>query len=365
MTAKRSKPAGKSARKPAKSAGGGTLSAKLTRLGLKSRFDLVLHLPLRYEDETRITPMGELIDGVFAQVEGEIADATIQYRPRRTMIVRVTDPSGTLVLRFLNFYGSLVRHMTVGKRFRICGEPRTGFFGAEMIHPRYREVAADTALPQSLTPVYPTTAGLGQGPLRKVIVNAINSAKTEGQLIDTAPADASTRLKLVPFAEAIHALHFPAPGAGAAALDRQTHPGWQRMKFDELLAQQLSLQSAYRARRRESAPVLAVTAKVTAKVTPMVAANVAPDAIAPRGAPEAILGQTVPQDPLQQRLLAALPFQLTGAQQRTLDEVLRDLAAPHPMRRLLQGDVGSGKTIVAALAACCANISVGAMKAAW
>lgn len=167
-----SKPAAKSARKAAKSAGAGGLAAKLARLGLKSRFDLVLHLPLRYEDETRITPVGELIDGVFAQVEGEIADATIQYRPRRTMIVRVADASGTLVLRFLNFYGSLVRHMTVGKRFRLCGEPRTGFFGAEMIHPRYREVDAGAALPQSLTPVYPTTAGLGQGSLRKEIGRA-------------------------------------------------------------------------------------------------------------------------------------------------------------------------------------------------
>ena len=333
------KPAAKSARKPAKPAGGGTLAAKLARLGLKSRFDLVLHLPLRYEDETRITPMGELIDGVFAQVEGEIADATIQYRPRRTMIVRVTDASGTLVLRFLNFYGSLVRHMTVGKRFRICGEPRTGFFGAEMIHPRYREVEAGAPLPQSLTPVYPTTAGLGQGPLRKVIVNAINSARTEGQLIDTAPVEASTRLQLVPFAEAIHALHFPAPGAAAAALDRQAHPGWQRMKFDELLAQQLSLQSAYRARRQEHAPVL-VRQPASAK------------ADATRTAPGADFGAYVPVEPLQERLLAVLPFSLTAAQQRTLGQLEADLAAPHPMRRLLQGDVGSGKTIVAALAAC-------------
>ena len=339
MTAKHSKPAARSARKPAKPAGGGSLAAKLARLGLKSRFDLVLHLPLRYEDETRITPIGELSDGVFAQVEGEIADATIQYRPRRTMIARVTDASGTLVLRFLNFYGSLVRQMTVGKRFRICGEPRTGFFGAEMIHPRYREVEAGAALPQSLTPVYPTTAGLGQGPLRKVIVNAINSARAEGQLVDTAPAEASARLQLVPFAEAIAALHFPAPGAGAAALDRHTHPGWQRMKFDELLAQQLSLQSAYRARRRESAPVL-----VPGEKTPRGAAL--------KGATGASPGDPMPVEALQERLLAVLPFQLTAAQQRTLDEVLRDLAAPHPMRRLLQGDVGSGKTIVAALAAC-------------
>ncbi len=339
LTAKRSKPVAKSARKPAKSAGAGGLAAKLARLGLKSRFDLVLHLPLRYEDETRITPNGELVDGVFAQVEGIVAEANIQYRPRRTLIVRVNDASGTLVLRFLNFYGSLVRQMTVGKRFRICGEPRTGFFGAEMIHPRYREVEEGTALPQALTPVYPTTAGLGQGPLRKVIVNAINSAKTEGQLVDTAPAEASARLELMPIADAVDALHFPAPGAGAATLDRQTHPAWQRMKFDELLAQQLSLQSAYRARRLENAPVL-------------VRRPLPETAVDTRAAPGANPEQVMSVDPLQERLLAILPFALTTAQRRTLGEVERDLAAPHPMRRLLQGDVGSGKTIVAALAAC-------------
>ena len=342
MTGKKTAPAAKGARKSAKSAKsargpakGGTLAAKLARLGLKSRFDLVLHLPLRYEDETRITPIAELVDGAFAQVEAEITEATIQYRPRRTMIVRVADASGVLVLRFLNFYGSLTRQMVAGKRLRICGDARTGFFGAEMIHPRYREVEAGTALPLSLTPVYPTTAGLGQTPLRKLIINALNSAKAEGQLTDTAPADAAARLQLVPFAGAIEALHFPAPGAAAATLDRQAHPAWQRMKFDELLAQQLSLQSAYRARRLENAPVFKM-------------ALGAPR----RGAPEAGLGPGMPGEPLQQRLLAALPFGLTGAQQRTLGEIVRDLEAPHPMRRLLQGDVGSGKTIVAALAAC-------------
>ena len=322
----------------------------------------MLHLPLRYEDETRITPVGELLDGVFAQVEGHIADATIQYRPRRTLIVRLVDDSGALVLRFLNFYGSQVKQLGEGIRLRVCGEPRTGFFGAEMIHPRYREVEPGAPLPQSLTPVYPATAGLGQATLRRVVVNAIENARRDGQLVDTTPPAVSARLHLMPIADAIHALHFPAPGAGAAALDRSAHPAWQRMKFDELLAQQLSLQSAYRARRLEGAPRLVALrgAASQAATSQTGASRSAPEiktADATRAAPGAILDESIAVEPLPERLLAQLlieklPFALTAAQHRALDEILRDLEAPHPMRRLLQGDVGSGKTIVAALAAC-------------
>ena len=281
---------------------------------------MILHLPLRYEDETRITPMDAVPDGAFAQVEGEVVEADIQYRPRRTLIVRLRDATGVIVLRFLNFYGSQVKQLTQAKRLRVSGDARSGFFGAEMIHPRYREVEEGAPLPLSLTPVYPATAGLGQTTLRKVVVNAIESARRDGALTDTSPPEVSQELQLLPFAEAIDALHFPAPGAGAATLDRDAHPAWRRMKFDELLAQQLSLQRAYRARRLE-------------------------------GAPRLVLRAGHGEEPLQERLLAALPFALTGAQRRAHEEILRDLEAPHPMRRLLQGDVGSGKTIVAALAA--------------
>ncbi len=326
-TRKTTRPAPKSASKAATKrkatpgpSGVSSLKSRLAKLGLVSRFDLILHLPLRYEDETHITPMGDLPDGAFAQVEGEVVEANIQYRPRRTLIVRMRDATGVLVLRFLNFYGSQVKQLTEGKRLRVSGEARGGFFGAEMIHPRYREVEEGAPLPLSLTPVYPATAGLGQTTLRKVVVNAIESARRDDAMIDTAPPEASGGLKLVSFAEAIDALHFPAPGAGAAALDRAAHPAWQRLKFDELLAQQLSLQRAYRARRLE-------------------------------GAPRLVLHGISAEEPLQERLLSALPFALTKAQQRTRDEILHDLEAPHPMRRLLQGDVGSGKTIVAALAA--------------
>jgi len=295
-----------------------SIGAKLAKLGIFSRADLILHLPLRYEDETRITPVAELVDGVFAQVEGEILATEIHYRPKRTLVCQLRDDSGVLHLRFLNFYGSQVKQLQEGRRLRASGEPRTGFFGAEMIHPRYREVQEGDPLPQSLTPVYPATAGVGQGTLRKLTVSAIEAARKQGQLVDTTPAAATVRLALIPFAAALDALHFPVPGASLAALADRSAPAWRRMKFDELLAQQLSLQRAYRARREHGAPVIAAAT----------------------------------DDGLLARFTRALPFTLTRAQQRVAQEIANDLQSPHPMRRLLQGDVGSGKTIVAALAAC-------------
>ena len=301
--------------------GGGTLVARLAKLGLNKRFDLILHLPLRYEDETRITPIDALVDGTFAQIEGDIVSVEIHYRPRRTLIVKLRDTTGIAHLRFLNFYGSQVKQLAEGLRLRVAGDAHSGFFGAEMIHPRYRVVAPDTPLPIALTPVYPTTAGLGQATLRKLIFNAIEAARRDNALADTAPDEIARKLDLVSFADAIGALHFPAPGTPQGELSGRTHPAWRRMKFDELLAQQLSLQRAYRVRRLEGAPVLA----------------------APTAAHATTLGS---------RLLGALPFRLTAAQRRAQQEILRDLEASHPMRRLLQGDVGSGKTIVAALAAC-------------
>ncbi|HEX4329118.1 MAG TPA: ATP-dependent DNA helicase RecG [Burkholderiales bacterium] len=298
-----------------------SIAAKLAKLGIHNRSDLVLHLPLRYEDETRITPIDGLADGVFAQVEGEVISAEIMYRPKRSLVCQLRDDSGVLYLRFLNFYGSQLKQLQAGRRLRVSAEPRSGFFGAEMIHPRYREVQAGDPLPASLTPVYPATAGLGQATLRKLTVNAIAEARRAGHLGETAPADAAARLHLPTFVQALDALHFPAPGAATAALAERSDPAWRRMKFDELLAQQLSLQRAYHARRVQGAPVLAGTAGAKG-------------------------------DSLLARFTHALPFALTRAQQRVALEIAADLESPHPMRRLLQGDVGSGKTVVAALAAC-------------
>ena len=215
-----------------------------------------------------------------------------------------------MALRFLNFYPSQQKSLAEGTRLRIFGEPRGGFFGNELIHPRFHVLRADEPLPDRLTPVYPTTAGLGQGVLRKLIQRALERA----DLADTLPEALRTRLKLADFAASLRFLHEPPPEISLAELEARGHPAWRRIAFDELLAQQLSLRLAYEARRTRGAPVLAGTEELTG------------------------------------RLLASLPFALTAAQERVTREIALDLAQAHPMQRLLQGDVGSGKTIVAALA---------------
>ena len=287
-----------------------TLAARLARLGLRTDADFVLHLPLRYEDETRITAIRDAQPGFAAQFEVEVIDSEIVYRPRRQLLARVTDASGTLLLRFLNFYPSQQKVLQVGARLRIFGELHEGYFGAEIIHPRFRLVAPGEPLPEGLTPVYPTTAGLGQASLRRLIERALERA----DLGDTLPHELRTRLKLPDFAAAIARLHHPPRDMPQAVLESRDHPAWRRVQFDELLAQQLSLRRAYNARRERGAPRLVATAMLT-------------------GA-----------------LLASLPFRLTAAQQRAWREIAADLGQPHPMQRLLQGDVGSGKTVVAALA---------------
>ena len=293
-----------------KPASANTLAARLARLGLRTDADYVLHLPLRYEDETRITAVRDAQPGVAAQFDVEVIDNEIAYRPRRQLVVRVSDASGTLTMRFLNFYPNQQKAMQVGARLRIFGELHEGYLGPEIIHPRFHVVGAGESLPECLTPVYPTTAGLGQATLRRLIARALDRA----DLTDTLPAALLERLGLPDFTVAIQRLHNPPPEMTQASLEARAYPAWRRVQFDELLAQQLSLRRAYTARRARGAPSLQATATLTTA------------------------------------LLAALPFRLTGAQQRAWQEIASDLDQPHPMQRLLQGDVGSGKTVVAALA---------------
>jgi ATP-dependent DNA helicase RecG len=287
-----------------------TLS-KLAKLGVHHRADLLLHLPLRYEDETHLAPIASLQAGETLQVQGIITHSEIAFRPRRTLLCRLQDSSGELYLRFLNFYPSQQKQLAVGRQIRAVGEARIGYYGLEMVHPKCRAVDDDTPLQQSLTPVYPTTAGLAQPVLRKLIANALETLP----LSDTLPDSLLDKMNLAGFADSIRLLHSPTPEISARSLEERSHPAWRRIKFDELLAQQLSMRVHHRERSRRSAPAL------------------------------------VPHRKLTTRLIKALPFALTGAQQRTSAEISRDLSQPHPMQRLLLGDVGSGKTIVAALAA--------------
>jgi ATP-dependent DNA helicase RecG len=284
----------------------------MEKLGLRRDIDLALHLPLRYEDETRLVAIGTLRDGDTAQVDGTVRHCEVQLRGRRQLVARIGDDAGDeLVLRFLHFYPSHQKALAVGHRVRVRGEARGGFFGLEMVHPTFKIVDGDTPLAAALTPVYPSSATLPQAYLRRAVASGLQRA----DLSEFIP------LALLPpglptLREALHLLHQPPPNVAMVALEAHTHPAWQRLKFEELLAQQLSQLQAKQERALQRAPRFSVL----------------------RGG-------------LQDRLLGALPFALTAAQRRVGDEIATDLRQEVPMHRLLQGDVGSGKTVVAALAA--------------
>lgn len=315
----------KAGRKAGHAAAGNTLAGRLAKLGLRRDIDFALHLPLRYEDETRISQVSDALPGVAAQFDVVVVSSEVGFRPRRQLVAHCQDTQashdgqGMLTLRFLNFYPSQQKALQEGARLRVFGELREGFFGREIVHPRFQVLGATdvsagessaAALPTGLTPVYPTTAGLGQSTLRRLIQRAL--ARIE--LTDTLPPAALAKYALPDISGAIRLLHAPPPESALAQLESRDHPAWRRVQFDELLAQQLSLRRAYTARRALGAPELIATHELT------------------------------------EQLLRVLPFLITGAQRRAWGEIAQDLAQPHPMQRLLQGDVGSGKTIVAALA---------------
>ena len=284
---------------------------KLDKLNIRSAWDAALHLPLRYEDETHITPIADAPVGVSCQVEGVVRHQEVQFRPRKQLLVQLQDDSGSVLhLRFIHFYASHQKQMAEGKRIRAVGEIKHGFFGDEMIHPKIRD-AESSGLAESLTPVYPTVNGLNQPTLRRIIQTALDSIP----LHDTLPDALLSRLHLPHLAESLRLLHSPPPDYTIHQLADGALPAWQRLKFDELLAQQLSMR-------------LARQKRISGQAKPL------------HGTGE-----------LANSLLNALPFALTGAQQRVLAEIRNDMAQTFPMHRLLQGDVGSGKTIVAALAA--------------
>ncbi|GAB3647925.1 ATP-dependent DNA helicase RecG [Ramlibacter alkalitolerans] len=285
----------------------------LIKLGLARDIDLALHIPLRYEDETRIVKLRDAREGDTIQFEGSVTDCQVQYRPRRQLVVKVDDGTDTCVLRFFTFYPSQQKSLAVGARLRIRGEIKGGFLGWQMVHPAWKAAGGD--LPQALTPVYSTVAGLPQPYLRKAVAGGLERA----DLSETIPPDAPPapgRAREWTLKQALQFLHHPAPEVSLATLEDRSHPAWQRLKAEELLAQQLSQVHSRREHDRLRAPALRAR---------------------PGG--------------LHEQLLAALPFQLTQAQRRVSEEIAQGLERERPLHRLLQGDVGSGKTVVAALAA--------------
>jgi ATP-dependent DNA helicase RecG len=295
---------------------GAALAAKLARLGIETVQDLLFLLPLRYEDRTQVVPIGTLRAGERAVLEGEIQLAEVVFRKRRQLLVRIADGSGFLTLRFFYFTGQQQAQLTRGVRLRCYGEARRGTLGLEIVHPEYRRAEGEDAqrTEDSLTPVYPATEGVQQGRLRILTALALDEAERQS-VRDWLPAELLRDLGLPPLAAALTYVHRPPPGADLGPLDAGRHPAQRRLAFEELLAHQLSLRLLRREIRADAAWPLR------------------------------------PPGELARRFRAALPFRLTAAQERALGELMVDLAMPSPMLRLVQGDVGSGKTVVAALAA--------------
>lgn len=318
------KPTAKKATEPqAKQSASKPLTAPqkaLRKIGLNRAIDLALHLPLRYEDETRIVRLVDTREGDVAQIEANVISCEVAYKPRRQLLVVVDDGSDTCTLRFFNFYPSQQKALAVGNRLRLRGEVRGGFMGRTMVHPSFH--AAGGELPNALTPIYPTSAGLPQSYLRKAVHGGVLHAARQGEFVETIPSGltppslAQSNTKTWGLEQSLHFLHHPTPDVSLAQLEDRTHPAWQRLKAEELLAQQLSQLQSKRQRATLRAPALGLH-----------------------------------KNGLQEQLLGVLPFGLTSAQRRVGEEIANDIQRHIPMHRLLQGDVGSGKTVVAALAA--------------
>lgn len=295
---------------------GERVAQSLQRLGIVTVQDVLFHLPLRYQDRTRVTAIGALRAGDEVVIEGEVQLAEIAFGRRRALLVRVSDGTGSLTLRLFHFSTQQQRAFERGRRVRCFGEVRRGPATLELVHPEYRFViaGAEEGAEETLTPIYPTTEGVGQATLRR-LTDAALLLLHAGALTEWLPDDVLRMLKMPVLDTALRLLHRPPPEVDLAALCTGRHPAQQRLAFEELLAQHLSLRRLRERMKRHRAPML-------------------------RG-----------DGTLSSALAAALPFRLTRAQRRVIDEVRADLAEDHPMLRLVQGDVGSGKTVVAALCA--------------
>ncbi|MDO5055579.1 MAG: ATP-dependent DNA helicase RecG [Pasteurella oralis] len=293
---------------------GAAISEKLSKIGINNLQDLLFHLPIRYEDRTRITPIIDLRVDSYATIEGIVQTCEVQFGKRPILTVSLSDGSSKLMLRFFNFNAGMKNSLQPGSRIKAFGEIRRGRFMAEMHHPEYQIIRdnAPLILEENLTPIYSTTEGLKQNSLRKLTDQAL-ALLEKIQVAEILPNEFNPH----PFSlkEAIHFLHRPPPDISLEALEKGIHPAQQRLIFEELLAHNLAMQKVRLGMQQFSACVLRY------------------------------------QTDLKQRFLAQLPFQPTNAQIRVTQDIERDLANNYPMMRLVQGDVGSGKTLVAALAA--------------
>jgi ATP-dependent DNA helicase RecG len=289
------------------------MADKLAAVGIERVEDLLFHLPLRYQDRTRITPLGAVQPGTDVVVEGEIRVADIAFGRRRSLVCRIQDATGMLSLRFYHFSATQQRNLEPGRRLRCFGEVRRGASGLEMYHPEYRLIDEDQPTPVEdvLTPVYPSTAGISQTTWRKLCSQAVELV-AQSAPADLLPERETFGMSLV---EALKYLHAPPPDAPQEQIRESRHPAQLRLALEELVAHNLSLEKLRRQQQSRGAAPLAGGERD------------------------------------MHAFMASLPFELTGAQQRVIDEISRDLAQPLPMLRLVQGDVGSGKTVVAACAA--------------
>src|SRR5882757_1530405 len=298
---------------------GEALAGKLAQLGIHTVQDVLFHLPFRYEDRTRTVPLGTLQAGMRAVIEGEVQLSEVTFRRRRQLLCRISDGSGWLTLRFFHFSGAQQTQLARGARLRCFGEVRPGPAGLEMVHPEYRRIGNDSVSndTEALTPVYPATEGVQQARLRQLTTAALQELK-HNSVRDWLPPELLPQTTWPSLRAALEYVHRPPPDASLEVLASGKHPAQRRLAFEELLAQQLSLR--------------------------LLRQDIQRDASWP-------LVQQPGQDDLLRQFRNNLPFQLTQAQQRVWQEIECDLAQAHPMLRLVQGDVGSGKTIVAALAA--------------
>ena len=301
----------------------------LEKMGLNSPMALALHLPSRYEDETELFTIEEALAlGRFhsIQTQGVVIRSQVLFRPRRQLLVTIEDETASLQLRFLNFYPSQQKQMAVASHVRVRGEVREGYQGAEMVHPTVRAIAPEAPLSTSLTPVYPASAGVSQTIIRKAVLQALRDATLKESLAEFLPIKLMKEIlpsnDWPPLHDAITYLHQPPADANTQSLLERTHPAWRRVQFEELLAQQISLKRAHAIRRERRAPSFVSDQKISKT-----------------------------NGSIEEGLLKVLPFELTGAQERVWLEIGQDLSNSFPMNRLLQGDVGSGKTVIAALAA--------------